>query len=183
MKIVKFCLIPILLLIAAAFGFGMMAPDGWDVSVSVEIEAPPEVIFPYIDELARWEQWTHLSESGNSRFTFTYEGPTRGLGAIAVCSGPGSNVRWQVTSSNEQEGIRFDELLEGSTPAKGAILFEPMGAVTKVTWTDKGSLGTFPLIRYFHDAMQNSLSAAYTRNLDGLKGQVEFEQKRAQAEQ
>lgn len=175
MKVAKFVLIPILLFVAAAFGFGLRAPAGWDVSVSIEIEAPPETIFPYINELSRWEDWIHLSESGNSKFKFTYEGPSSGQGAIAVCSGPGSNVRWEVVTSSEQTGITFDELLEGSTPAKGAILLEAIGSVTKVTWTDKGTLGTFPLIRYFHGAMQKSLSAAYDRNLKGLKKRVEFE--------
>ena len=173
MKIVKFCLFPVFLFLAAVMGLGYFAPDGWDVSVSAEIDAPPEAIHPFIDELARWESWMQLSENENAQFTFTFEGPARGVGAIANSKGPGSNVRWEITASDPQKGVWFDELLEGEAQAKGAIMFEAQGETTKVTWVDKGSLGTSPFVRYFHPVMEKALGAAYVRNLAGLKKAVE----------
>ncbi len=179
MKVVKFCLFPVFVFLAAIFALGYMAPDGWDVSVSAEIEASPEVIYPFVDELSRWEEWMELTEGGNEKFTFTYEGPARGVGAIATSKGAGSDVRWEITASDTQKGVWFDELFQSQADAKGAIMWEVEGDVTKVTWVDRGTLGRSPFKRYFHPVMEKALSEAYTRNLAGLKAAAEAEQAKA----
>ncbi len=179
MKVVKFCLFPVFLFLTAILGLGYMAPDGWDVKVTAEIHASPEAIYPFVDELGRWEEWIELTENGNEKFTFTYEGPARGVGAIASSSGAGSDVRWEITASDPQKGVWFDELLEGEADAKGAIMWQVEEGVTTVTWVDRGSLGSSPLLRYFHPVMEKALSEAYTRNLAGLKRLAEAVEKDA----
>lgn len=173
MKIVKFCLFPVFVFLAAVMGLGYLAPEGWDVNVSAEINASPETIYPLVDQLNRWEEWMELTEGGNEKFTFTYEGPERGVGAIATSKGAGSNVRWEITASDPQKGVWFDELLEGEADAKGAIMWQVEGDVTKITWVDRGTLGSSPLLRYFHPVMEKALSEAYVRNLAGLKAAAE----------
>ncbi|MFT7485768.1 MAG: hypothetical protein ACI9F9_001618 [Candidatus Paceibacteria bacterium] len=176
MKIVKYCLLPILLFLMALFGLGMAAPDGWDVEVSTNIRASPAEIHGYLNDLRRWPEWTSVSSDEEAQFEFTYEGEDLGVGAIAYSKGSGSNVRWEITASDPAKGIWFDEMLSGSSGevmAKGAIMLEAQGDTTKVTWVDAGSLGTMPFIRLFHYMMQNSLTAAYQRNLEKLKQLVE----------
>ena len=172
MKVVKFCLLPLLVLVTLPFIIGFFFPDGWDVEVSTQIAAPPEVIHPWVEDLRRWEEWVTLGE-GDSKFVLTYEGEDRGVGAIATSKGPGSNVRWEITASDPQKGVWFDEFLEQRTPAKGAIMFEAQGNTTKVTWVDKGTLGSNPALRLFHPLMQSSLTVAFQRNLESLKAKIE----------
>ena len=179
MKVVKFCLFPVFLFLTAITVLGYLAPEGWDVNVSTEINARPETIYPFVDELSRWQEWIELTEAGNDKFTFTYEGPARGVGAVGKSVGAGSDVRWEITASDPQRGIWFDELLHGEAQAKGAIMWEVVGNITKVTWVDRGTLGSFPIKRYFHPLMDKSLNDAYTRNLAGLKRVAEAIEKGA----
>ncbi len=172
MKTVKFCLFPLLLLVSIPFIVGFFCPKEWEVEVSTQIAASPEAIHPWVDELARWPDWVTMGKQ-DVQIEFTFEGEERGVGAVAMTKGPGSNVRWEITSSAPEKGVWFDELLEGTTPAKGAIMFKPEGTVTTVTWLDKGTLGTSPIHRLFHPLMESSLAVAYQKNLENLKAKVE----------
>lgn len=173
MKIVKFCLAPILVFLLALFVLGMFAPDGWDVEVSTEIAATPEQIHPYVNRLKTWEDWVAFSREKDVQFEFSYEGPEEGVGAIAHSRGPGSNVRWEITASDPAKGVWFDEELEGSYLAKGAIMYAVGDGMTRVTWVDKGTLGSSPFIKLFHYLVQNSLTDGFGRNLANLKEIVE----------
>ena len=169
MKLVKFCLLPLLILVTLPFIVGFFCPEGWEVEVSTEIAATPEAIHPWVDELKRWEDWVGLGE-GKPPFDFTFEGEQRGVGAIVTSRAVGSTVRWEITASDPQKGVWFDEVYEGKTPAKGAIMFEARGDVTKVTWVDKGRS---PIDRLFHPLMASTLSNAFQINLETLKAKVE----------
>ncbi|MFT7670627.1 MAG: hypothetical protein ACI8X5_003338 [Planctomycetota bacterium] len=172
MKIVKFILLPLLVVILAFYIAGFFAPEGWDVEVSTEINASPEAIHPWISDLRRWEEWIAMGQA-DSAFEFSYAGEESGVGAVAKSVGPGSNVRWEITASDPQKGVWFDEILEENIPAKGAIMLEAHGATTKVTWVDRGSLGDGPFLRLFHPLMQSSLAKGFTDNLASLKSKIE----------
>ena len=111
MKIFKFCLLPILLLAVAVFVAGFFCPEHWEVEVHTTIDAAPEEIHPFIEDLRQWPEWTAWGDE----FSFTFEGAEKGVGAIATSTGGGSNVRWEITASDPQKGVWFDELLEGTT--------------------------------------------------------------------
>lgn len=173
MKIVKYFLLPVFVLLAVLYVLSLLAPDYWDVSASTEIAAPPEEIHKYLDNLSHWEQWVNLSRGDKASFVLTYEGPAAGVGAIAYSKAPGSSVRWEITASDPQKGIWFNEVLEADFAAKGAIMLEAQGDVTMVTWVDRGSLGDAPFIHLFHYVMQNALEERFQENLGNLKELVE----------
>jgi len=172
MKIVKFCLLPLLVLVSLPFIVGLFFPDSWEVEVSTEIAATPAEIHPWVDELARWPEWmTPLPDA--PPFEFEFDGAERGVGAVAISTSPNSTVRWEITASDPEKGVWFDELLEGTVTAKGAILLEAQGGETRVTWTDRGSLGNSPIHRLFHPLMESTLESGFRHNLAGLKAHVE----------
>jgi len=171
MKIVKFCLLPLFVLLGLVYGYGyFVSPDGWDVEVSREIEATPAEIHPWIADLSRWPDW--LADQG-VEYTYTFEGPASGVGAIATSNDGRHEIRWEITASDPQKGVWFDELLGGQSDAKGAILLEATSGGTKVSWVDRGSLGRDPIKRIFHPLMQNQLAAAFQENLTSLERMVE----------
>lgn len=172
MKIFKFCLLPVLLLVATVFVVGFFCPEHWEVEVSTEIAATPEEIHPWVDDLKRWEEWTQWADTG-AEFEFSYEGAERGVGAIAYSKGPGSDVRWEITSSDPQRGVWFDELLEGEIHSKGVIQYHSEDGLTRVTWSDRGTLGDSSILRLANLLMQSSLTKGFQRNLEGLKAKVE----------
>jgi len=173
MKIVKFCLLPMLALLVLLFLLGMAAREGWDVEVSTRISAGPEEIYPFVDDLRRWPEWTVDAREGSEPLEFHFSGPPRGVGARALSQGPHSSVRWEITASDPAKGVWFDEWLEGDIQAKGAIMFTPVEGGTRVTWVDRGSLGDMPFIKLFHYLMQASLTESFQRNLETLKRLVE----------
>lgn len=172
MKIVKFCLLPLLVLVTLPFIVGFFCPETWEIEVSEEFAATPEAIHPWVDELARWPEWVAMGDDSQT-FEFSFEGEERGVGAIAISSSGNTNVRWEITASDPQKGVWFDESLQGAVSAKGAIMYEAQGATTRVTWVDKGSLGDSPIHKLFNLFMEKSLSATFQNNLANLKGKVE----------
>ena len=169
MRIFKFCILPILLFAVALFLAGLACPKHWEVEVSTHVTATPEELHPWIEDLRKWEEWTAWS----SEFNYTYEGAERGVGAVAISTNERSDVRWEITASDPRKGVWFDQLLEDETQAKGAIMYAVDGDGTKVTWVDRGSLGTSPLFRVLNYVMERARSVGLQANLDGLKEHVE----------
>lgn len=166
MKVLKFCLLPLFVVIGAVYLYGyLLAPEGWSVEVSRVIEASPEEIHPWIEDLHRWPEW---QEYGEVTFEFTYEGAEKGVGAIATSRNESTEVRVEITASDPTKGVWFDELLEGTVPAKGAIRYEVVPEGTRVLWGDQGSLGDGPIVRIFHPMMERSLAGAYEKHLARL---------------
>jgi hypothetical protein len=172
MKIFKFCLLPVVLLVATVFVVGLFCPEYWEVQVSTEIAATSQEIHPWVEDLHRWEEWTHGAATG-AEFEVTYEGAERGVGAIAHSKGTGSDVRWEITSSNPETGVWFNEVLQGSVSARGAIQYKARGDATLVTWTDRGTLGDSSVFRLANLFMQSTLTKAFQRNLEELRERVE----------
>lgn len=171
MKVLKFCLLPLFVVIAAVYLYGYLAaPEDWNVEVSRVIAAEPAEIHPWVEDLRRWPEWQEYEEV---TFEFTFEGEEKGVGAIAVSRSERNEVRWEITASDPERGVWFDELLEGDVPAKGAILYEVVAEGTKVTWLDHGSLGEGPILRIFHPMMETALGDAFGKHLARLAEKVE----------
>jgi uncharacterized membrane protein len=176
MKVVKFCLLPVLLLVVLAVAGGWFyfkdMPTEWNVDVSVEIDAPAAEIHPYIEDLHRWKDWNGFHESfGDS--DFTYEGAERGVGAVMTSKSEGSNVRIEITASDPAKGVWFDELLENTIEAKGVILYEEADGKTTVRWQDRGTFGDFIFMRPMNLMLQEALTEGFQANLEMLKEVIE----------
>lgn len=51
--------------VAALLGLGATKPDRISLQRSIEIQAPPERIFPFIDDLHNWEKWNSSTGAGH----------------------------------------------------------------------------------------------------------------------
>lgn len=173
MKLVRFCLLPVFLVLAAIFGGGYAIEERWTVLETVSIQATPAEIFPYINEPKRWEEWCSYSKKEGDAFTFSYEGEVAGEGAIATCAGSGSSTRRMITSSNPTKGIWLDEVINEAGSAKAVILFEAKDGATLVSWEHRGSLGPSPILRYFHSMNEEHTQGIFKRSLARLKSLVE----------
>jgi uncharacterized membrane protein len=176
MKIVKFCLLPLLVLVVggglAAWFFLKDMPTEWNVDVSTTIDAPAAEIHPYIEDLHRWKEWSAFREEFPDS-AYSFEGAESGVGAVMTTTGEGGTMRVEITASDPAKGVWFDELLEGTISSKGVILFEESGELTRVTWQDHGSFGDFLLLRPFNLALEKALTEGFQANLERLKQLVE----------
>ena len=176
MKVVKFCLLPVLaLLLAGGVGLYFLAKDlpaEWNVEVAIEIEAPASEIHPLIEDFHRWPEWSAFKDEYPDT-AYTFEGAEKGVGAVMTTTSQGSTVRAEITSSDPAKGVWFDELLEGQIQAKGAILYEEADGKTTVRWQDRGTFGDFFLLRFANEAFQMTFTEGIAKNLDKLKLVVE----------
>jgi uncharacterized protein YndB with AHSA1/START domain len=129
-------------LIAALLGFAATKPDTLRIERSAVIQAPPEAIFPRIDDFRAWRAWSPY-EQKDPAMQRTLSGATSGKGSVYEWSGD-RNVgsgRMEILESTPPSKVVIQ--LDFATPfeAHNTALFtmEPSGGgATRVTWTMTG---------------------------------------------
>ncbi len=121
-------------------------PDEFKLSRSAKISAPPEKIFPHVNNLHKWDVWSPWARlDPNAKHSF--EGADSGAGAVMSWDGSkkiGAG-KMTVTESRPGEFVRFK--LEFIRPFKATnaaeFNFKPEGSQTAVTWTMTGKSNFF----------------------------------------
>lgn len=127
--------------VAGVMVYAATKPDTFRLARSTSIDAPPEAVFPLINDFRNWREWSPY-ENLDPRLERNYEGPTEGLGAVYAWTG------------NKQVGQGRMEIVESNLPDKVRIkldFFRPFEAhniaefdlhnddgATKVTWAMTG---------------------------------------------
>ena len=138
---IKIIVIVLVVVIAAILGYAATRPDTFSVQRAASIKAPPEKIFPLIDDFHRWTVWSPW-EKLDPDMKRTFSGSAAGKGAAYA---------WQ---GNSKVGEGRMEILDDPAPSKIVIkldfikpfeghntatfLIVPKGEVTDVTWTMDG---------------------------------------------
>jgi hypothetical protein len=131
----------VLVVIAAILIYAATKPDSFRVQRTVAIEAPPEKIFPHINELKRWMAWSPYDpkDPGMKR---SYSGPEGGKGAVYEWDGNGSvgKGRMEIVEATSPGRVLFKldfiKPFEGHNMAEFTL--EPGNGQTNVTWAFYG---------------------------------------------
>jgi hypothetical protein len=134
-------LLLIILAVVAALAYASAKPDGFRVQRMTSIDAPPDTIFPLLDDFRRWTEWSPW-ENKDPAMKRTYVGAPAGQGAAYAWRG------------NRNVGAGRMEIIETSPPLrllidlhflkpfqarhKAEFQLEPAGAATRVTWVMHG---------------------------------------------
>jgi hypothetical protein len=138
-------MIPILLALAfiAILFFIMITgqPDEFKMSRSTNIVAPPEKIFPQVNDLRQWKTWSPWARlDPNSKAMFS--GPEVGTGSAMRWEGNGQVGigTMTITESKPSQVIRFRLDFEKPMQATNVaeFSFKPEGGQTLVTWSMSG---------------------------------------------
>jgi hypothetical protein len=148
-------LIPIIIAVAALLVvfslFIASRPSEFLVTRSATVPAPPDAVFPHVNDLHSWEAWSPWLEL-DPNAKKTYSGASAGVGAAFAWDGnnkvgAGSMT---ITESRPYELIRFR--LDFLRPFKGTntaeFTFKPEGAQTRVNWSMSGKLNF--LMKFMH---------------------------------
>ena len=162
-------LLPAVLLLAAT-GYGLLAPNTWEVSASTTTEVSPDVLIDQIEDVRRWADWMFIGEAGGSDFVAVqHEGPQ---------SGPGASTGWmrgfdmgEAVLLSEVEGagtyaVAFEER-RGARPSdddavsltpeeepsvwvqtEGSVTITRVAGQAEVTFVETGAAGPRPLGPY-----------------------------------
>lgn len=139
MKILKYLLFLVLLLIiGSAIYFG--TKDGnYDIQDSVVIPAAPEIVFDKVNNFKTWENWSPW-KTNDPNIVFNYAEKTSGEGASFSWDGKRSGAI-TTTKVIPNKEIHQDFTFQSSTGKRNAEMiwnFEELGDSTKVGWTTKG---------------------------------------------
>ena len=166
----------VVLAVAAILIYAATKPDSFRVERSMAMNAPAEKIFPYIEGLKRWTEWSPY-EGRDPQMKRTYGGAESGKGAVYEWDGNDQvgKGRMEIVDSKPPNRvvIKLDFLkpFEGHNTAE--LIVEPKGGQTIVTWAMYGP-STFmtKLIGTFMD-MDDMIGRDFTAGLAKLKTVVE----------
>lgn len=161
----------ILALLAAAFLIvGILLPGTVEVRRTVEVDASPETVFPFVNSLEAWTEWTPWGEVDSE-----LDGPGEGTGARRVWDDP-SMGSGSLTLVDTRPPERVDYLVEiedGAIRFEGTISIEASGPGSLVTWTERADLGWNPVLGWTALTMDESQGRQLTESLGRLRRLVE----------
>ena len=141
LKIAGFIVVGLVVVVAAILAFAATRPDSFRIERAASIKAPPDRIFPFINDLhahAAWSPW----ERKDPAMKRNHSGAPSGKGAVYAWDG------------NKNVGEGRMEIIDAASPAKVVIKLDflrpfeahntaeftlaPKGETTDVTWAIHG---------------------------------------------
>jgi len=140
----------VVVFVCVVAGVGFFLPAKWSVQRSKLIEADPEAIHPYANDLGRWPEWVPWNSERDATLDVTYAEQTVGVGAKHMWTSEKSgNGELTITASDPDTGIEFELVMEdGQFRALGEIEYELLDGGTRVHWIHHGEMGWNPLHRW-----------------------------------
>ena len=132
--------IVVVLLLAVVLGLAAAKPDTFQVQRSATIKAPPEKIFPYLNDFHRWDAWSPW-EKMDPAMKRTYSGTDKGKGAVYEWEGNdkvGKGRMEMTESSPSKVVIKLDFLKPFEAHNTAEFTLQPQGDSTNVTWLMHG---------------------------------------------
>ena len=158
----------VLVLILAAVALGL--PAHVTVARSVVINAPEHVIYPYLNNLRRFSNWSPWS-ARDPNMKVTFSGPPEGTGAKIEWASEQPSVgtgSMEIVETNPSHSMNVAANYNG---LEGTSSYEltPSGAGSKVTWTFGYDTGSSPSKRWKALMLDGFIGAEYGVGLDKLR--------------
>ena len=159
-------------LIAAILGYAMTVPDNFRVQRTTSIKAPPEKIFPLINDFHRWGSWSPW-EKMDPEMKRTYSGAASGKGAAYAWQG-NSKVgegRMEIadTSPPSKVTIKLDFMKPFEAHNTAEFTLEPKGDSTNVTWAMYGPSEFITKVMGVFVSMDKMIGKDFETGLANLK--------------
>lgn len=145
---------------------GLLLPGTWRAGASIYLEVPPKKVFPYLDDLARWDAWTPWGDVES-----TFDGETSGVGARRSWDHPNfGSGSITITETVPDRLVRYRVVVGDSTlSVEGAFMLEAAEDGTTVTWSEVGDFSWNPILGYTALTMPRSQGAQMEQGLTELK--------------
>lgn len=168
--------IVIVAVVAIILIWAAVRPDNFAVQRTATINAPPEKIFPLINDFHAWGAWSPW-EKLDPAMKKTYSGPASGKGAVYAWDG------------NSQVGAGRMEVIESTLPSKVAVqldflkpmeahnvaefTLQPNGNATNVTWSMHGPSPYIAKVMGIFVSMDKMIGKDFEKGLADLKAAAE----------
>lgn len=175
-KKILIALAVLLVLFLGLLGFIASRPSQFRIERSTTIAAPPERVFPHVNNLHQWNDWSPWAKKDpNAKATF--EGAEEGEGAIFRWAGNDEIGEGAMTITQSKPAelvvlkLEFKKPFEDTSTAQ--FRFKPEGDKTVVTWSMEGQCNfVSKAVQLFLD-MDKLLGADFENGLASMKKVVE----------
>jgi uncharacterized protein YndB with AHSA1/START domain len=172
----KKILIGLGILVAGILIYAAFLPPKFQIARETVINAPPERIFPYLNEPRKvdtWNPWMKL----DPQIKMTYSGPESGVGATSAWEGNSDVGVGSITIVESTPPSLVRAKLDYLKPFKSTSLVEytlkPEGTQTKVSWSFSGESAYFARIMCLFMNMDKMMGGMFEKGLAELKTLVE----------
>lgn len=166
----------IVVIVAGILIFAATKPDTFAVQRSTSIKAPPDKIFPLINDFKRWDAWSPW-EKKDPAMKRTYGPATSGKGAHYAWEGnsdvgQGSmDITASVPSSKVALKLDFVKPFEGHNVVEFTLV--PKGEMTDVTWSMSGPAPFMSKVMQVFVNMDSMIGKDFEAGLASLKAAAE----------
>jgi uncharacterized protein YndB with AHSA1/START domain len=162
----------VVVLLAAVLVFAATKPDTFRVQRVASIKAPPEKIFPYINDLRSFGTWSPY-EKKDPAMQRTFSGPASGKGAVYEWDGD-KNVgkgRMEIadTAPPSKVAIKLDFVRPFEAHNIVEFTLSPKGDSTDVTWAMQGPVPYVAKIMHVFVDMDSMVGKDFEAGLANLK--------------
>lgn len=162
--------------ILAAVSVGL--PAHVTVQRSVVINAPESAVFPYLDNIRKFADWSPW-KLRDPDLKLAFSGPEQGKGATVAWSSDKKSIgdgSMEITESDPNRTIGLAVNYNG-LEGTGGYNVEPSGSGSKVTWNFGYDTGSSPMRRWKGLALDGLIGAEYQAGLGKLKEKIEADRK------
>jgi uncharacterized protein YndB with AHSA1/START domain len=176
LKIALIALGVLVILVILVLIYASTRPDTFQIQRKIAIKAPPEKVFPLVNDFHEWAKWSPW-EKLDPNLKRTYGGPD---------SGPGATYGWE---GNDKVGTGRMEILKTTPPNEvkiqldflkpyeahntGTFQFQPTSEGTEVIWTMDGEAPfMFNVMKVFID-MDGIIGKDFEKGLAAMKVEAE----------
>jgi Polyketide cyclase / dehydrase and lipid transport len=162
--------------ILAAVSVGL--PAHVTVNRSVVINAPESAIFPYLNNLRAFSEWSPWS-ARDPDLAFSYGGPASGQGAQISWTSNKPSIGTGSMKISESEPNHTIELVANFNGLDGTSSYNigPAGSGSKVTWSFGYESGSSPLKRWKALMLDGLVGAELDIGLGRLKQKIEADRR------
>jgi len=163
------------ILVAVLVVVAYLLPREVTVTRSITIDAPPAAVFPHINSLQRFAEWSPWGDI-DPDMVQTFSGPEEGVGNRMEWTSEDDRVgsgSQEITLSLPDE--RVETALDFGDMGLGTAWQEvrPVDGVSEITWGLVADMGLNPIGRWMGLMMDGLVGADYERGLERLKAVVE----------
>jgi uncharacterized protein YndB with AHSA1/START domain len=173
---IKTIAVAVVLLLAAILIFAATRPDSFRVERSARIQAPPEKIFPLINDFQSWRAWSPW-EKLDPALQRSYSGPQSGKGAVYAWQGNGEvgHGRMEIEQASPPSRIvvRLDFLKPFEAHNVAEYTLERKGDATQVTWAMHGPSPYVAKLLGIFFSMDRMVGSKFEEGLANLKALAE----------
>lgn len=169
LKIIAIVLgIALLTIVALAFS----KSDSFTVQRSILVKAPPEAVFPLVNNLSEWAQWSPWAKL-DPAMEESFSGATSGLGAVYEWQG-NSDVgqgRMEIvdTTPSSHIAIKLDFIKPYVSSNRVDFRISPVDEYTEVTWMMTGPMPFLSKLISVFVSMDKMIGANFESGLAQLK--------------